>query len=89
MLSSLRVRAPSCGYHVWVDLDEPWRAESFVAACVRRGIALTPAPAFSVSRASPNAVRIALATPPLPTLRAALAVVAQIAAGGPDAPATE
>ncbi|MDB5364164.1 MAG: GntR family transcriptional regulator [Rhodospirillales bacterium] len=89
MLSSLRVRAPTCGYHVWVDLDEPWRAETFVAACVRRGIALTAAAAFSVSRASPNAVRIALATPPLPTLRAALAAVAQIAASGPDAPATE
>lgn len=89
MLAPLRVRAPGCGYHVWLELDEPWRAETFVAACVRRGIAMTAAPVFSVSRASPNAVRIALASPPIQTLRAALAVVAQVALAGPDDAATE
>jgi DNA-binding transcriptional MocR family regulator len=89
MLAPLKISAPGCGYHVWLELDDPWRAETFVAACVKRGIAMTAAPIFHVGRASPNAVRIALASPPLATLRAALAVVLQVALGGPDAPATE
>jgi DNA-binding transcriptional MocR family regulator len=89
LLGKMRVHAPGCGYHVWVELDEPWRADTFVTACARRGVALTPAPVFSVNRASPNAVRIALSSLPMLTLRSALAIVAEVAAAGPDAATTE
>ncbi|MEU3458877.1 PLP-dependent aminotransferase family protein [Streptomyces sp. NPDC006733] len=76
--------APSC-YFVWWELPEPWRAETFVAAAARRGIAVTPGAAFAVgAHSAPNAVRVALASPPPDTLAAALAALAAVAAVSPD-----
>lgn len=84
-LAGFTVRsAPTC-YFVWWELPEPWRAETFVAAAARRGIAVTPGAAFAVGpHSAPNAVRIALASPPPDTLSAALATLAAIAGGSPD-----
>ncbi|MEU8341552.1 PLP-dependent aminotransferase family protein [Spirillospora sp. NPDC048832] len=72
-------------YFRWWDLPPRWRAETFVAAAARRGIAITPAAAFVVGTgAAPRAVRVGLASPPLDTLARALDVLAEIAAGSPD-----
>ncbi|TCO50637.1 PLP-dependent aminotransferase family protein [Actinocrispum wychmicini] len=72
-------------YHVWWELPEAWRAETFVAAAGRRGIALTPAAAFAVVPGhAPNAVRLALSSPPLDVLTAAVDVLAALARNGPD-----
>ncbi|MFC0532474.1 aminotransferase-like domain-containing protein [Phytohabitans kaempferiae] len=75
-------------YHCWWELPEPWRAETFVAAAARHGIAVTPAAAFAVGPAhSPNAVRLALAAPPVDALSAALETLAALARGeyaGPE-----
>lgn len=72
-------------YHVWWELPEAWRAETFVAAAARRGIALTPAAAFAVVPGhAPNAVRLALSSPPLDVLAAALEVLATLAQSEPD-----
>jgi DNA-binding transcriptional MocR family regulator len=86
-LAGFTIRADPAAYHCWWELPPPWRAETFVAAAARRGIAVTPAAAFAVGPAhAPNAVRLALA-PPVPVLGAALDVLAGLArnpGGGDD-----
>jgi DNA-binding transcriptional MocR family regulator len=80
----LAVRADPAAYHCWWELPAPWRAETFVAAAARLGIAVTPAAAFAVSPAhAPDAVRLALAAPPLPVLARALDRLAALARGAP------
>ncbi|GAA4226276.1 PLP-dependent aminotransferase family protein [Actinomadura meridiana] len=72
-------------YFCWWELPAPWRADTFVAAAARRGIAVTPAAAFTAgTAAAPRAVRVGLASPPLETLARALDVLAEIAAGSPE-----
>jgi DNA-binding transcriptional MocR family regulator len=68
-LAGFRVHADPAAYHCWWELPSPWRADTFVAAAARRGIAVTPAAAFAVGPdEAPSAVRLALAGrhPPLP-----------------------
>jgi DNA-binding transcriptional MocR family regulator len=84
-LAGFRVRADPQGYHCWWELPEPWRAETFVAAAARRGIALTPAAAFAVGPGhAPNAVRLALGSPPADVLAQALTTLAAVARGAPE-----
>jgi DNA-binding transcriptional MocR family regulator len=46
-------------YYLWLRLPEPWRSDSFVAEARARGVALTPAEAFTVGRGPvPHAVRL-------------------------------
>lgn len=79
------LRGDAASYHRWWELPERWRAETFVAAAARRGIALSPAAAFAVLPGhAPNAVRIAVSAPPVETLSAALDVLAGLASGNPD-----
>ncbi|MEV7599561.1 PLP-dependent aminotransferase family protein [Kitasatospora sp. NPDC089797] len=83
LLAGQRVRADPCSYYLWWELPGPWRAETFVAAAARAGISVTPAAAFAVDpRSTPSAVRVGLASPPLPVLERALGVLAGIAADG-------
>ncbi|TCP57523.1 DNA-binding transcriptional MocR family regulator [Tamaricihabitans halophyticus] len=85
-LGEFTVRADPAGYHCWWELPEQWRAEMFVAAAARRGIAVTPAAAFTVgSGHAPNAVRLALSAPPMDVLDHALGLLAAIARDDPDA----
>lgn len=82
ILDGYLLRADPHAYHCWWELPEPWRAETFVAAAARHGIAVTPAAAFAVGPAhSPNAVRLALAAPPAGALAAALEALAAVARG--------
>jgi DNA-binding transcriptional MocR family regulator len=88
-LAGFTVRADPAAYHCWWELPAPWRAETFVAAAARRGIAVTPAAAFAIGPAhAPNAVRLALA-PPVPVLAAALDVLAGLARAGVGDEGTE
>jgi DNA-binding transcriptional MocR family regulator len=41
-LGGQKLRGDRCTYHLWLDLPEPWRADSFVAATARSGAAVTP-----------------------------------------------
>ncbi|MCJ2081221.1 PLP-dependent aminotransferase family protein [Methylobacterium sp. J-090] len=87
ILDALDLRGDAGAYHLWLALPEAWRAETFVAAAARRGIAVTPASAFAVHPGhAPNAVRLALASPPLDALAAALRTLRQLALGGDDRP---
>lgn len=89
-LAGFRVRADPQAYHCWWELPEPWRADTFVAAAARRGIAVTPSGAFAVGPGhAPNAVRLALASPPLDVLADALDVLAGLAHGVPEDTAPE
>jgi DNA-binding transcriptional MocR family regulator len=79
------VRADPRAYHCWWELPEPWRAETFVAAAARRGIAVSPAAAFAVGQGrAPNAVRLAMASPPLDVLADALSTLATLARATPE-----
>jgi DNA-binding transcriptional MocR family regulator len=84
------VRGDPAAYHCWWELPAPWRAETFVAAAARRGIAVTPAAAYAAGAGhAPSAVRLALATPPLDVLAAALDVLAALGRGAPGDDGTE
>ncbi|AHI01041.1 hypothetical protein KALB_7683 [Kutzneria albida DSM 43870] len=81
----LTVRADPRAYHCWWELPDQWRAETFVAAAARRGIAVTPAAAFTVgSGHAPNAVRLAISGPGKEVLARAMDVLAALAAGAPE-----
>lgn len=89
-LAGFAVRADPAAYHCWWELPPPWRAETFVAAAARRGIAVTPAAAYAAGPGhAPSAVRLALATPPLDVLAAALDVLAALGRGEPGDDGTE
>ncbi len=62
-LGSAEYQAHPVGYHIWLQLPEPWRSETFTAQAHRRGVAVTPAEAFVVGRGNaPHAVRLCLGT---------------------------
>jgi len=85
-LAGFAVQADARAYHLWLTLPEPWRSEAFVAAAARRGIALTPSSAFTVGQGhAPNAVRLALASPPVERLREALLTLARLLRAGAEA----
>jgi DNA-binding transcriptional MocR family regulator len=82
-LRGFRVRSDPGAYFAWWDLPAPWRADTFTAAAAAHGIAVTPGPAFAVDPArTPDAVRLGLASAPLPDLRRALGTLAEVAAAG-------
>lgn len=81
-LYGFTIRADPHAYHCWWDLPDAWRADSFVAAAARRGIAVTPGIAFAVGPGhAPNAVGLALASPATDSLASALDVLAALARG--------
>lgn len=89
-LAGFGVRADPASYHCWWELPAPWRAETFVAAAARRGISVTPAASYAAGAGhAPSAVRLALATPPLDVLAAALDVLAALGRGAPGDDGTE
>lgn len=83
-LAGFDVTADPRACFCWWRLPEPWRADTFVAAAARRGIAVTPAAAFAAGRGSaPHAVRVGLASPSPQVLGRALGILAEIAGGDP------
>ncbi|TWH18239.1 PLP-dependent aminotransferase family protein [Prauserella rugosa] len=84
-LDGFTVQADPRAYHCWWELPSPWRADTFVAAAARHGIAVSPAASFAVDESqAPSAVRLALAAPTESALAAALDTLAKLAAGRPD-----
>ncbi len=84
-LAGFTVRGDPRSYSCWWELPRPWRAETFVAAAARHGIAVTPAAAFAAGpHRVPNAVRVGLASPPPEVLAQALATLAGIARRAPE-----
>lgn len=84
-LAGFTVHADPNAFHCWWELPRSWRAETFVAAAARHGIAVAPAAAFAVgSGHAPNAVRLALASPAHETLASALDTLARLASSQPE-----
>jgi DNA-binding transcriptional MocR family regulator len=47
--------------HLWLELPDPWRGESFARATLERGVAVAPAELFAIGRgAVAHAVRLGL-----------------------------
>lgn len=85
-LAGFGVQADPRAYHLWLTLPERWRAEAFAASAARRRIALTPSSAFTTTSGhAPNAVRLALASPPIERLREALLTLAGLLRSGAEA----
>ena len=55
---------PAASYHFWLPLPDGWPAGEFAAEALRRGVAVSPGSAFSVSRTPPlNGLRICISPP--------------------------
>ncbi|MER7700149.1 PLP-dependent aminotransferase family protein [Streptomyces sp. NPDC096095] len=84
-LGGFRTRGAPASYYRWWELPHPWRADTFVAAAARHGIAVTPAAAFSAGRRrGPHAIRLGLASPTEEVLSRALATLGDLARSAPD-----
>ncbi|MCX5605159.1 PLP-dependent aminotransferase family protein [Streptomyces phaeochromogenes] len=84
LLAGFAVRADPSAYYAWWELPSPWRADTFTAAAAARGIAVTPGSAFAVgAQGAPDAVRLGLASVPVPALGQALRTLRDVARGGP------
>ncbi|MFJ9815837.1 PLP-dependent aminotransferase family protein [Streptomyces sp. NPDC101151] len=82
-LDGFAVQSDPAAYFAWWRLPAPWRADTFTAAALAHGIAVTPGTAFSVDpNRTPDAVRLGLATAPEPELARALRTLAGVARGG-------
>jgi DNA-binding transcriptional MocR family regulator len=88
ILANATVMADKNAFHLWLELPDRWRADTFVSAAAQRGVAITPASAFAVTPGhAPNAVRIAISAPPLRDLEHGLQTIRSLAASSPhDAP---
>ncbi|MGW1991860.1 aminotransferase-like domain-containing protein [Embleya sp. NPDC001921] len=84
-LAGFRLRTAPGAYMCWWELPEPWRADTFVAAAARRGIAVTPGAAFAVPPATAHdAIRLGLASQTPDALSAALRALAALAGSIPE-----
>jgi DNA-binding transcriptional MocR family regulator len=61
--SGAKLVSDPASLHCWLILPAGWRAEEFAAAARQRGVGITPAAAFAVGAAAPEAVRFCLGTP--------------------------
>ena len=79
-LAGLLVHGDPRAYHLWLELPGYWRADAFVAAAARRGVAVTPASVFAAEPGyAPKAVRLAPAPPTLDMLSRGLSVLKNLA----------
>ena len=71
-------RCSSASYFAWLPLEEEVRADDVAAALLREGISVSTAEPFSTAPHSPHALRLALGSVPLATLRDALHKVRRV-----------
>ncbi|WP_461600004.1 aminotransferase-like domain-containing protein, partial [Achromobacter marplatensis] len=88
ILGTDRIPADTDAFHTWLDLPQAWSADAFTAAAAQQGVAITPSGAFAVTPGrAPNAVRLALSSPPLQDLERGLQIIRALLATTPsDAP---
>ncbi|CAI0785025.1 aminotransferase-like domain-containing protein [Serratia fonticola] len=77
-LSELNYIGHPDSYFLWVPLPEEVRADRIAAALLKERISLSTAEPFATSAHVPHALRLALGSLPLPTLRQALEVVSRV-----------
>ena len=72
MFAGLRAVRHPASYFVWLPLAEERRADHLAATLMRDGISVSTAEPFATSAHVPHALRLALGSVDLATLRAAL-----------------
>ncbi len=85
VLAGYELQAHACGFHAWLHLPEPWRAQEFVQRAAQRGVTLiSPEPFCVGSQPAPQAIRICI-TPPAQreALQIGLERLAELLAEGP------
>jgi len=61
MLEGFSFQATPGGFHIWLQLPEPWRAQDLVAAARDRGVSMTSTELFVPGRAeTPHALRVSI-----------------------------
>ncbi len=61
ILADFQLQSHPFGYHIWLHLPEPWRAEDFTEQALKQRVVVTPPSAFIVGRERlPHAVRVCL-----------------------------
>lgn len=88
ILASHRFNSLATGMHIWLQLPETWRAESFVTSLKQRGVAVTPAEAFASGHGtSPHSIRLSLggATTERSEMGQGVRAVAELLANRPSA----
>lgn len=80
VLGSLRRVSHPASYFVWLPLAEEVRADQVAAALMRERISVSTAEPFATSAQVPHAIRLALGSVDLDTLREALETVAAVIA---------
>ena len=61
ILDGFQLQTHPYGYHIWLHLPEPWRAEDFTQQALKQQVVITPPSAFIVGRERlPHAVRVCL-----------------------------
>ncbi len=64
ILGHLELTSQPYGFHAWLKLPEPWRAETFVRQLEAKNVKVLQAELFAVgSTAAPQAVRICISSP--------------------------
>ena len=76
-VADFEIQTNAKSYHLWLTRPPHWRSQTLVAAAARRDIALTPSTTFAATPGhAPNAVRLALAAPPMEQLDLGLRTLA-------------
>lgn len=91
MLGSASLKYDHAGYHLWLQLPEPWGQNEFANQAQIRGVSVFPAEAFVVNRdaSSPHAVRVSLGgVNNRERIKKGLNVLAELVAEGPPAART-
>ncbi|WP_095100052.1 PLP-dependent aminotransferase family protein [Pseudomonas sp. Irchel 3A5] len=78
LLSGVNCVRHPCSYFTWLPLAEDARADQVAAALMRENISVSTAEPFAVSAQVPHAIRLALGSVDMPTLRAALKTVNRV-----------
>ena len=61
MLAGFSFKATPGGFHIWLSLPEPWRAQDLVAAARDRGVSMTSTELFVPGRAeTPHSLRVSI-----------------------------
>ncbi|MCP3758003.1 PLP-dependent aminotransferase family protein [Streptomyces sp. TBY4] len=79
-LAGLPVISHPASYFTWLPLPDDARADRLTANLARRNISITTAEPFSTSAHTPQAIRLALGSTDLDTLRSTLRTVRRVAA---------
>lgn len=79
-LAGLRCVRHPASYFVWLPLPEETRADRISAALMRDGVSVSTAEPFSASQHVPHALRLALGSVALDSLRSALQTVRRVVA---------